>query len=66
MIFTGIGFKLALVPFHMWAPDVYEGAPAPVTAFIATISKGAVLAVALRLFMTIEGFENPIMVTTFL
>lgn len=64
MIFAGIGFKLALVPFHMWAPDIYEGAPAPVTAFIATISKGAVLAVALRLFMTIEGFENPIWITT--
>ncbi len=38
---VGIGFKLALVPFHMWAPDVYEGAPAPVTAFIATVSKGS-------------------------
>jgi len=55
LIFTGVGFKLALVPFHMWAPDVYQGAPAPVTAFIATISKGAVLALALRLFANHQG-----------
>ncbi|MBO0863370.1 MAG: NADH-quinone oxidoreductase subunit N, partial [Chloracidobacterium sp.] len=39
MIFVGVGFKLAVAPFHVWAPDVYEGAPAPVTAFIATVSK---------------------------
>jgi NADH-quinone oxidoreductase subunit N len=58
MMLAGIGFKLALVPFHMWAPDVYEGAPAPVTLFIATISKGAIVAVALRFFMEIRGFEN--------
>jgi NADH-quinone oxidoreductase subunit N len=45
---VGIGFKLALVPFHMWTPDVYEGAPAPVAAFIATVSKGAVFALLLR------------------
>ncbi|MGO9378427.1 MAG: NADH-quinone oxidoreductase subunit N [Dissulfurispiraceae bacterium] len=48
---VGIGFKLALVPFHMWTPDVYEGAPAPVAAFIATVSKGAVFALLLRYFM---------------
>ena len=50
MILVGIGFKLALVPFHLWTPDVYEGAPAPVTAFIATVSKGAVFALLLRYF----------------
>jgi NADH-quinone oxidoreductase subunit N len=50
MIITGIGFKLALVPFHMWTPDVYEGAPAPVTAFVATVSKGAVFGLLLRYF----------------
>src|SRR5262249_9213565 len=44
----GLGFKLAVVPFHMWTPDVYEGAPAPVTAFVATVSKGAVVALLLR------------------
>ena len=40
LVLVGIGFKLALAPFHMWTPDVYEGAPAPVTAFVATVSKG--------------------------
>jgi len=48
MMITGIGFKLAVVPFHMWTPDVYEGAPAPVTAFVATVSKGAVFALLMR------------------
>lgn len=50
MIIVGIGFKLSLVPFHMWAPDVYQGAPSPITAFIATVSKGAVFALLLRYF----------------
>jgi NADH-quinone oxidoreductase subunit N len=47
---TGIGFKLAVVPFHLWTPDVYEGAPLPVTAFIATVSKGGMFAFVLRWF----------------
>jgi len=50
LIIAGIGFKLAVVPFHMWTPDVYEGAPAPAAAFIATVSKGAMLALLLRFF----------------
>jgi len=50
MILAGIGFKLSLVPFHMWTPDVYHGAPAPVTGFLATISKGAIFVALLRLF----------------
>ena len=50
LIVTGIGFKLAVVPFHLWTPDVYEGAPAPVTAFIATVSKTAIFALLLRFF----------------
>jgi NADH-quinone oxidoreductase subunit N len=45
---TGIGFKLGVVPFHLWTPDVYQGAPAPVTAFIATTSKTAMVALLLR------------------
>lgn len=45
---TGIGFKLGVVPFHLWTPDVYQGAPAPVTAFIATTSKTAMAALLLR------------------
>ncbi len=47
-LLAGIAFKLSLVPFHMWTPDVYEGAPAPVTGYLATVSKGAVFALALR------------------
>jgi NADH-quinone oxidoreductase subunit N len=50
LIVTGFGFKLAVVPFHLWTPDVYEGAPAPVTAYIATVSKGAMFALLLRYF----------------
>ncbi|MBI2817033.1 MAG: NADH-quinone oxidoreductase subunit N [Acidobacteria bacterium] len=49
LILVGLGFKLAIVPFHLWTADVYQGAPAPVGAFIATVSKGAVIAVTMRL-----------------
>ncbi len=52
-IIAGIGFKLAAAPFHMWSPDVYEGAPLPVTAFISVGPKAAGVAVLTRLF--IEG-----------
>jgi NADH-quinone oxidoreductase subunit N len=48
LLVTGIGFKLAVVPFHLWTPDVYQGAPLPVAAFIATVSKGGVFAFLLR------------------
>src|SRR5208337_4887914 len=47
---TGIGFKLGVVPFHLWTPDVYQGAPAPVAAFVATTSKSAMVALLLRYF----------------
>jgi NADH-quinone oxidoreductase subunit N len=50
MMLVGIGFKLAVVPFHLWTPDVYDGAPAPVTGFIATVSKGAMVVVLARAF----------------
>lgn len=53
LMLVGAGFKLSMVPFHLWTPDVYEGAPAPVAGFLATASKTAVFAVLLRLF--IEG-----------
>lgn len=55
----GIGFKLALVPFHMWTPDVYEGAAAPVTAFVATVSKGGIFAFLLRFFGQIDSRAYP-------
>ena len=50
LLLIGFGFKVAAVPFHMWTPDVYEGAPAPVTAFVATVSKGSMFALLLRYF----------------
>jgi NADH-quinone oxidoreductase subunit N len=47
---AGFGFKLALVPFHMWVPDVYEGAPTPITAFLSVASKAAGLVAFIRVF----------------
>jgi NADH-quinone oxidoreductase subunit N len=57
MMIVGIGFKLAVVPFHMWTPDVYEGASAPVTAYIATVSKGGMFALLLRFFFSVNGYQ---------
>jgi NADH-quinone oxidoreductase subunit N len=53
LVVAGVGFKIAAVPFHMWAPDVYEGAPTTVTAFLSVGSKAASFAMLLRIF--IEG-----------
>lgn len=50
MMVVALAFKLSLVPFHIWTPDVYEGAPGPVSAFLATVSKVAVFALLLRFF----------------
>ena len=50
LFITGIGFKLGVVPFHIWTPDIYEGAPAPVTAWVATASKGSMFALLVRYF----------------
>ncbi len=52
LLLGGFGFKASLVPFHQWAPDTYDGAPTPVTAFLSTASKAAGFAVAGRVFMT--------------
>src|SRR5215813_9318648 len=51
LLLVGLGFKVSSVPFHMWVPDVYQGAPTSVTAFIATGSKAAVFAVLIRLIV---------------
>ena len=51
MVIAGLGFKISAVPFHMWSPDVYEGAPTPVTAFLAVGSKAASFAILLRIFV---------------
>jgi len=65
LMITGIGFKLAVVPFHMWTPDVYEGAPAPVTAFVATVSKGAMVALLLRYFYETGAYRMHQVVVVF-
>jgi NADH-quinone oxidoreductase subunit N len=58
LIALGVSFKLGLVPLHIWTPDVYQGAPAPVTGFVSTVSKGGMLALALRYFPRISLSEN--------
>ena len=55
LIVAGFGFKISSVPFHMWVPDVYEGAPTPVTAYLSVASKAAGFAILLRIFYT--GFD---------
>jgi NADH-quinone oxidoreductase subunit N len=56
LLVAGLGFKLSLVPFHLWTPDVYEGAPAPIAGFVATVSKGAVFILLLRFFIAAGGY----------
>jgi NADH-quinone oxidoreductase subunit N len=65
LIIVGFGFKLALVPFHLWTPDVYQGAPAPVTAFVATVSKGAMFALLVRYFAVIDVRSHHALVVVF-
>jgi NADH-quinone oxidoreductase subunit N len=55
-VVAGVGFKIAAVPFHMWAPDVYEGAPTPITGFLSVGSKAASFAMLVRIFM--EGLAS--------
>ncbi len=55
LILVGIGFKISMVPFHLWAPDVYQGAPAPITAFLSTGSKVALFAALLRVASSSGG-----------
>ncbi|MFH1032228.1 MAG: NADH-quinone oxidoreductase subunit N [Chloroflexota bacterium] len=55
MFVAGFGFKMAAVPFHMWVPDVYEGAPTPITAYLSVGSKAAGFAVVLRVFLSVFG-----------
>ncbi len=57
LFIIGIAFKLSLIPFHMWTPDVYQGAPAPVTGYLATVSKAAVFAVLLRFALDAQLLE---------
>ena len=65
LVLVGFSFKVSIVPFHFWSPDVYEGAPTPITAFISTASKAAGFAVLLRVmlavFPTIEAYWTTIL-----
>ena len=57
-ILSGLAFKISLVPFHMWTPDVYEGAPTPVTAFFAIVPKIAAITILVR--VTFSAFDNAV------
>jgi NADH-quinone oxidoreductase subunit N len=57
LMIAGFGFKIAAVPFHMWVPDVYEGAPTPITAYLSVASKAAGFAIILRVFYS--AFSSP-------
>ncbi|HXF25074.1 MAG TPA: NADH-quinone oxidoreductase subunit N [Gemmatimonadaceae bacterium] len=59
LMLIGFGFKVALAPFHMWAPDVYEGAPTPITAYMAAAVKAAAFAAFLRVFLEAFAGEIP-------
>ncbi len=58
LIIAGFGFKIAAIPFHMWVPDVYEGAPTPITAYLSVASKAAGFAVILRVFYSALGLPS--------
>lgn len=55
LMLVGLGFKVAAAPFHMWTPDVYQGAPTPVTAFMASATKAAAFAALIRILYTALG-----------
>lgn len=59
LMIAGVGFKVSAAPFHMWAPDAYEGAPLPITALLSTLSKAAGFALILRLFGTAIVVDAP-------
>ncbi len=58
MMLIGIAFKLSLAPFHLWTPDVYEGAPAPVTSYLASASKIAAFALLVRYFVDARAYQS--------
>ncbi|MBP1148270.1 NADH-quinone oxidoreductase subunit N [Methylocaldum sp. RMAD-M] len=60
LILVAVGFKLSLVPFHLWTADVYQGAPAPITALLATVSKGSVFILLLRYGLESGVFRVPV------
>ncbi len=60
LVMVGFGFKISIVPFHFWAPDVYEGAPTPVAGFLSTASKAAGFAVLMRILLTV--YADPVVI----
>ncbi|GAH15805.1 unnamed protein product, partial [marine sediment metagenome] len=58
LMIAGFGFKIAAIPFHMWVPDVYEGAPTPITAYLSVASKAAGFAIILRVFYSAFGLPQ--------
>ncbi len=60
LVLVGFGFKISIVPFHFWAPDVYEGAPTPVAGFLSTASKAAGFAVLMRILLTV--YADPVVI----
>lgn len=58
LVLGGLGFKVAAAPFHFWAPDVYQGSPTPVTAFLAVVSKSAGFSAILRVFLPLFGLNG--------
>ena len=64
LFIVGIAFKLSIAPFHLWAPDVYQGAPIPVTLLLASVSKVAIFVVFIRFWFSTEQFSNSYLVNT--
>lgn len=74
LMIVGLAFKISAVPFHMWAPDVYQGAPTPITAFLSVVSKAAGFAIILRMFIVMfintaeldpqTGMQQPVIAGT--
>ena len=59
LLLVGFGFKLALVPFHMWTPDAYQGAPTPVTAFMSVATKAAAFGALIRVLAALVTYDRP-------
>ncbi len=66
MILAGLAFKLSWVPFHLWAGDVYQGAPAPIAGFLGSASKVAAMAVTMRMLLESGAYRNDVLVTLFI
>jgi len=63
LVLAGFGFKISLIPFHLWAPDIYEGAPTPTTALLAVASKAAAFAALIRVYL-LAMWETSVVATT--